>query len=150
MFLIGSIIAYRCKMKQTTNSKPATTMFYIAMIIWLFSTSFSASVNRLLDAILCGLLLYSMYRREFECTKKLKAISFFDKMGKISYEFFVYHLCILASFSCWIFVLLYDALGYYMSLLITYILTFALVFMLSCVSNYITSKYYNPIIKKLV
>ena len=121
-----------------------------AMILWSISVIFNESVNRLIDMILSSLLLLVMYHKTFAGIKILAKVPFVNTLGKISYEFFVYHLCVIASFSCWIFLQLYSECGYYIALLITYICTVIIVFALSWVSYYLTSKYYNPILKRLV
>lgn len=111
---------------------------------------FNESVNRLIDMILSSLLLLVMYHKTLAGINVLAKFPFVNTLGKISYEFFVYHLCVIASFSCWIFLQLYSECGYYIALLITYFCTVIVVFALSWVSYYLTSKYYNPILKRLV
>ena len=149
MFFLGLIVAYRASI-DTPSSQKIKWMMLSAMILWSISVIFNESVNRLIDMILSSLLLLVMYHKTFVGIKILAKVPFVNTLGKISYEFFVYHLCVIASLSCWIFLLLYSVCGYYIALLITYICTVIIVFALSWVSNYVTSKYYNPILKKLV
>lgn len=148
MFFLGLIVAYRSSI-DTPSSQKIKWIIWSAMILWAISVTFNESVNRLIDIILSSLLLFVMYHKTFVGIKILAKVPFVNTLGKISYEFFVYHLCVIASFSCWIFLQLYSECGYYIALLITYICTVIVVFALSWVSYYLTSKYYNPILKKL-
>lgn len=149
MFFLGLIVAYRVTVDRPSSQK-IKWMMSSAMILWSISVIFNESVNRLIDMILSSLLLLVMYHKAFAGIKILAKFPFVNTLGKISYEFFVYHLCVIASFSCWIFLQLYSECGYYIVLLITYICTVIIVFALSWVSYYLTSKYYNSILKKLV
>lgn len=149
LFGLGLLIAY-WGVNYDTKAHEIKLMSWSSFILWVLSTSFSISFNRLLDIILCALLLFVMYKREFVLLKKLKSIPVFEKLGRNSYEFFVYHLIIMASFSCWFFTLLYYSFGYYLSLLITWLFTVSIVYLLSSISNELTSKYYNPFLKKFL
>ena len=149
MFFLGLIVAYRVTVDRPSSQK-IKWMMLSAMILWSISVIFNESVNRLIDMILSSLLLLVMYHKTFAGIKVLAKIPFVNTLGKISYEFFVYHLCVIASFSCWIFLQLYLECGYYIALFVTYICTVIIVFVLSWVSNFLTSKYYNPILRKLV
>ena len=149
MFFLGLIVAYRASI-DTPSSQKIKWMTFAAMVLWCISVIFNDSVNRLIDMILSSLLLLVMYHKTFAGIKILAKVPFVKTLGKISYEFFVYHLCVIASLSCWIFLQLYSECGYYIALLITYICTVIIVFALSWVSYYLTLKYYNPILKKFV
>ena len=148
MFFLGLVIAYKNSM-ETYSFKTVKWMMFAAMILMVFSVLFCESVNRLLDIVLCSLLLIAMYQKTFVGIKKIAKVPFVKTLGKVSYEFFVYHLCVIASFSCWVFLQLYGVCGYYVALLLTYLLTVIIVFAISYLSNYLTAKYYNPNIKKL-
>lgn len=148
MFFLGLVIAYKSSM-ETYSSKTVKLMMYTAIILMVFSVLFCESVSRLLDIVLCSLLLIAMYHKTFVGIKKLAKVPFVKTLGKVSYEFFVYHLCVIASFSCWVFLQLYGVCGYCVALLLTYLLTVIIVYAMSCLSNYLTARIYNPIIKNL-
>lgn len=102
MFFLGLIVAYRVTVDRPSSQK-IKWMMSSAMILWSISVIFNESVNRLIDMILSSLLLLVMYHKTFAGIKILAKFPFVNTLGKISYEFFVYHLCVIASFSCWIF-----------------------------------------------
>ena len=112
MFFLGLIVAYRVTVDRPSSQK-IKWMMSSAMILWSISVIFNESVNRLIDMILSSLLLLAMYHKTFAGIKVLAKFPFVNTLGKISYEFFVYHLCVIASFSCWIFLQLYSVCGYY-------------------------------------
>lgn len=114
MFFLGLIVAYRVTVDRPSSQK-IKWMMSSAMILWSISVIFNESVNRLIDMILSSLLLLVMYHKTFAGIKILAKFPFVNTLGKISYEFFVYHLCVIASFSCWIFLQLYSECGYYIA-----------------------------------
>lgn len=148
MFFLGLVIAYKSSI-EIYSSKAIKLMTLTAIILLALSVLFCDSVNRLLDIVLCSLLLIVMYHKTFVGIEKIVKVPFVKTLGKVSYEFFVYHLCVIASFSCWVFLLLYSVCSYYLAVFLTYLLTVIIVFAISCLSNYLTARYYNPLIMKI-
>ena len=148
MFFMGIVIVWQIT-KKTPSPQTVKILSLMILLLSLLSVVFCVPINRCIDVLLCTLLLYAMYHKEYRCLRKLRTSVLINKLGKISYEFFVYHLFIVASFSCWFFTLLFKYCGYYTSLFITYIVTTIVVYLISWLSNSITSKYYSPLLKKL-
>lgn len=66
-------------------------------------------------------------------------------LGKISFSLYLLHFPVIATFSCWFFLGLYERLGYHLSVGLDFVLTTALVIFISSLSQ----RYLEPLGKRL-
>jgi len=66
-------------------------------------------------------------------------------LGKVSYSLYLLHFPVIATFSCWFFLLMHERLGYHMTVGVDFVLTTLLVLAVSALSQ----KYLEPLGRRL-